>query len=113
MGPPLKIINEFLIHNLFLPVMKYKSRNDDNPAENTSRVIPHKMIDDYLAFNIPDNFKNDKRRLKVWEKNVSRLKTYYFMYIKNVTGGSNLWEDHQENWDKFKKQLDGKYCIHL
>ncbi|KAL3646619.1 DNA-directed 5'-3' RNA polymerase [Castilleja foliolosa] len=109
LGPPLRIINEFLINNLFIPVNKNKGGYNTRP----DRPIPEEVLDDYLGLNIPDHIQKDKRRRNAWDNNVCRLKTYYSKYVNNVTGGSYRWEDHQKKWEKFKKQLDGDYCIHL
>ncbi|KAL6491853.1 hypothetical protein OROGR_034003 [Orobanche gracilis] len=78
LGPPLQIINDFLIQNLFIPVNKsgYDTRPD--------RSIPGDMLDYYLGLNIPDHIQKDKRRRNAWDNNVCRLKTYYSKYVKNT-----------------------------
>lgn len=119
MGPPLPIINEFLIENLFYPV-KDKVKNhayeqSDDPF-NPYRIISPADIEYFLSFNMPENFekeKKEKRRLEVWKKNVCRLTSYYCAYVKYVTGGSSHGADHLKKWEKFKNQLRGEYCIHL
>ena len=112
MGPPLLIINEFIIHNLFLPVIKENQKHeyDINSDDYIPRVFSAKTLDDFLYLNIPDNFKDDKRRLKVWNTNVSRLKDYY---AKNVCGEKKRWDDHVKKWTQFEMKLSGNYCIHL
>lgn len=75
-------------------------------------VISSQRLDKFFSLEVPEDIRNDKRRLKVWNANVSRFKQHYYGYCHSVCGENLSWNAHQERWESFERKLTGKYCLH-
>ena len=122
MGPPLKIINEFIYMNVMKPITK---RDPTGLTENviTYYVFPQDILEDYLNANIPENI--SKKMRETWGERIKVILASYANYTRNVCGGDfnksentiNGLDAHMKKWDEFKDQLKSKnglpyYCVH-
>lgn len=115
MGPPHKIINDFIYMN----VMKHIHNRESNvhpfmdKRYNSSVIIPKEELEYFLRKNIPSNI--SKKMLESWEENISGILTCYETYTRQVCGNSLTELD--KRWTKFMLKLrseQGKlnYCVH-
>lgn len=102
MGPPLKIINDFIYMN----VMKHIHNRESNVhpvlgKRSNSSVIPKEELDYFLRKNIPSNI--SKKMLESWEENISGILTCYETYTRRVCG--NSLTELEKRWEIFKFKL--------
>ena len=114
MGPPLKIINEFVLDNLLGDLS-----DDDLKPVQLKRDIRHKtqfvLPEDDLEKIIKvkrDKIKLTKSEDKIWENKKNLLMATYRHYCNIVTGGSYRYKDHVKMWNEYKDKLNGDYCLH-
>lgn len=123
MGPPLKIINEFIYMNVIKPIRK---RESSGLTEDyiTYYVFPQDELEYYLNANVPENI--SKKMRETWGERIKVILASYENYTRNVCGGDfhnsrnpilDGAQAHKEKWDQFKDQLKSKegfpyYCVH-
>lgn len=123
MGPPLKIINEFIYMNVIKPISKRESLGLTENDISYS-VFLHEDLEYYLNANVPENI--SKKMRDTWGERIKVILASYENYTRNVCGGvfynsKNQIPDgvqaHKEKWEQFKDQLKSKegfpyYCVH-
>ncbi|KAL2930262.1 putative DNA-directed RNA polymerase [Bienertia sinuspersici] len=75
------------LENLVLHAKDYGKDVDVQALQETSfseMVVSKDLIDKLFLDILPEHIKNYKQRLKVWNANVSRFKTYYYGYPHSV-----------------------------
>lgn len=123
MGPPLKIINEFIYMNVIKPILKRESSGltEDDISYG---VFPQNVLEYFLNANVPENI--SKKMRETWGERIKVILASYENYTRNVCGGDfhnsrnpihESAQAHKEKWDQFKDQLKSKegfpyYCVH-
>lgn len=112
MGPPLKIVNTFLLENLCLGLTDLKTAQLNIDIRYKSEfVLPEDDLEKILKVK-KENIKLTKSEDKIWENKKNVFMASYRQYCKVVTGGSYKYKDHVQMWDEFKHKLNGTYCLH-
>lgn len=122
LGPPLRFINNFFNSNIIRLALQNgldKNKLGVNIEQFPYIVLTEECIDTLFNCILPETFKNKKEKLKVWNANVSRFKTYYFGYVRTVccedprSGSVDMkWDNHEIKWEQFMSKIDGQYCVH-
>ena len=118
MGPPLKILNEFIYMNIMKPIVKVESAG---PHEGyfADKVISKEILHFYLKANVPENI--SKKMMATWEERILGILTSYENYTRYVCGNfqstnaRDCFRAHERKWEKFKSELSSegnRYCVH-
>lgn len=115
MGPPLFIINEFILLNVIDPPILKGKAEELYLNERLSEVISQDTLDYYLKANIPDNISSQMK--KTWNERISRILSSYENYIHNVCRKTPTRAGHEQKWEEFKLKIGGwegcqHYCVH-
>ncbi|XP_031502610.1 probable DNA-directed RNA polymerase [Nymphaea colorata] len=118
MGPPLKIINEFIRINLITSYIR-DSHNSSPLYYNHNYPMPSDYLIEILNSLLPDN-SSTKDKIK-WKKKVSEFVQYYNNYVDAVCSNQVIDSEDlspfliQEKWNQFKKLLENRshnYSVH-
>lgn len=94
MGPPLKLINQFLLINLF---RTRELSNEPYACPWDSDPIPGDYLRTHLISLEPEDLKSKSK----WDQNLDDLVSCYEEYVNTVCGGKL----HAEKWNEFQSLL--------
>lgn len=118
MGPPLKILNEFIYMNIMKPIVKVESEGP-HEGDFADKVISKEILHFYLKANVPENI--SKKMMATWEERILGILTSYENYTRYVCGNfqstnaRDCFRAHERKWEKFKSELSSegnRYCVH-
>jgi len=98
MGPPLKIINEFIYMNVIIPVL---SPNDEYHESFCNSIITESKLFKYLMFNVPENLTMSQRA--TWLEKIDMIVKSYITYTNLVCDDEISWDSHIKRWNSFQE----------
>lgn len=106
MGPPLYIINDFLIQNIIKPLFS-KEKEEEVERKYDRCVIPPYELESYLKRHIPE--KLTQKGQKTWSYRTNVIVECYKEYTRLVCldkpGAACDWNSHMNMYDKFLGEI--------
>ena len=112
LGPPLNIINDFIVMNLICPFLETEAEKLFIQKHFQYNLIEWSHLESYLDKGLPNKMSSSQR--KTWTGRKTKILNYYDRYITAVCGSSprvhpkpqQLWASHARNWEEYKSLIN-------